>query len=106
MFFRGFLIMRKIVINMNAGMVGTDAYEFYEVPDGVTDEQLDEFAWQRGIENAETYGIHYTPYYWDDEDFDPDDEHYSENIEGWWESYDQEKHDDFSYTGTPHWEQY
>lgn len=108
MFFRGFLIMRKIVVYMNAGMVGTDAYEFYEVRDTVTDEELDHFAWQRGVEHAESYGIYYSPYY-EDEDMDEeelDSDSYSNNIEGWWEPYDSEKHDKYSMTGTPNWEHY
>ena len=98
--------MRKIVIGMNAGCVGTDAWEFYEVPDDVTDEELNDFAWQRGLDHAEMYGIYYAPHYWDDESYDPDDDCYSENIEGWWEPYDSEKHDGYSHSGTPHWEQY
>jgi len=50
--------MRKIVIGMDAGMAGTDAWEFYEVPDDVTDEELSDFAWQCGKDHAEMYGIY------------------------------------------------
>lgn len=99
--------MRKIVIGMDTSMVGTDGWEFYEVPDHVTDEQLDEFAWQRGLEHAEMYGIYYRPHYEDElteEELDLDS--YTENIDGWWEEYDPEQHDKLSMTGTPNWVQY
>jgi len=98
--------MRRIAIGMDAGCAGTDSWEFYEVPDGVTDEELTEFAWQRGLDHAESYGIYYTPHYEDTEDFDENDECYSENIEGWWEEYDPKKHDGHSIGGKIHWGKY
>jgi len=107
--FRGFLLMtntRKIAIGMNAGMAGTDDWEFWIVPATMTDTELCDFAWQRGLDHAESYGVYYTPHYEDSEDFDPDDECYSDNIDGWYEDYEPEKHDDHSITGTPSWNTY
>lgn len=98
--------MRKIVIGMNAGQAGTDAWEFYEVPDGVSDYELSYFAYLRAKEHAESYGIYPREEYSDTEEFDEDDECYSDNIEGWWEDYDPKLHDGHSMTGTPHWEKY
>lgn len=101
--------MRKIVIGMDAGFAGTDAWEFYEVPDGVTEEEMSEYAWQRGVQHAEMYGVYPRCEYEGDPEIDEeelDSDSYSDNIEGWWEDYDPEKHDGHSHTGTPHWEQW
>ena len=98
--------MRKIVIGMDAGQCGTDAWEFYIVPDSMTDAELSDFAWQCGKTNAEMYGIYPKSEYQgdseiSDEELEGDD--YSDNIEGWVEEYEPEKHDGYSMTGTPHW---
>lgn len=88
--------MRKIVVIMDAGFVGTDAYEAYTVPDDVSDEELSEFAWMRGKEHAESYGIYPRSEYEDCNDISEeelDGDEYSDNIEGYWEPYDSEKHD-------------
>lgn len=85
--------MRKIVIGMDAGMAGTDAWEFWLVPESMTDEQLDQLAWQCGKDHAEMYGIYPREEYCEEPDFDEDDESYSEGIEGWWEPYDANIHD-------------
>lgn len=97
---------RKIVISMDAGQAGTDGYEFYEVPESMTTEELDDFAWQCGKDHAEMYGIYPRDEYVDTEDFDEDDESYSDGIEGSWEHYNPEKHDMHSMTGTPSWSVY
>lgn len=99
--------MRKIVIGMDAGFAGTDAWEFYEVPDSVSTDDLSDFAWQRGKEHAESYGVYPREEYSDSDEISEeelDSESYSDNIEGWWEEYDPKLHDRHSHTGTPHWE--
>lgn len=90
---------------MDAGQAGTDAWEFYEVPDDVTDNQLSEFAWERAKDHAEMYGIYPTEHY-TEEEIEEDQESYSDNIEGWYEEYDPVKHDGHSMTGTPSWNEY
>lgn len=85
--------MRKIVIGMDAGMAGTDSWSFWLVPESITDDELSDFAWQCAKEHAEMYGIYPRHEYEDTEDFDEEDESYSEGIEGWWEDYDPDKHD-------------
>lgn len=97
--------MRKIVIGMDAGFAGTDAWEFYEVPVSITDEELNQFAWERAKDHAEMYGVYPREEYVGEEDYE-DDDSYSDNIEGWFEEYDPEKHDGHTMTGTPHWEKY
>lgn len=91
---------------MDAGIVGTDGYEFWIVPPSMTDQELDAFAWQCGSDHAEMYGIYPRSEYQNTEDFDEDDESYSEDIEGSWEDYLPEKHDMHSMTGTPDWQVY
>lgn len=91
---------------MDAGVAGTDAWEFYEVPVTVSEQELADFAWERAKDHAEMYGIYPREDYVDTEDYDEDDDSYSDNIEGWVEDYDPEKHDGHTMTGTPHWEQY
>ena len=49
--------MRRIVIGMYAGFAGTDAWEFYEVPDEISDEELSDFAWACAKNHAEMYGV-------------------------------------------------
>jgi len=99
---------RKIVIGMDAGFAGTDAWEFYEVPVTLTEVELDRLAWDCAKQHAEMYGVYPLSEYEGDEDPDEsiDGDQYSDNIEGWWEDYDAEKHDGHTTTGTPHWEQY
>jgi hypothetical protein len=96
---------RKIVVGMNAGFAGTDAYEFYIVPADITEEELQDFAWQRGVEHAEMYGI-YPESEYDEEEVQADPESYSDNIDGWYEDYVPEKHDGHSMRGTPDWQVY
>ena len=97
--------MRKIVIGMDAGFAGTDAWEFYEVAEDITDSMLDIFAYECGLSHAEMYGIYPCDEY-SDEEIEQDPDSYSDNIEGWWEEYDPEKHDGHTIGGTPHWNQY
>jgi len=97
---------RKIVIGMDAGFAGTDSYEFWEVAETATEDELNDLCWERAKNHAEMYGIYPREEYVDTEDFDEDDESYSDNIEGWYEDYDPEKHDGHTTTGTPHWNTY
>ena len=98
--------MRKIVIGMNAGFAGTDAWEFWLIPATVSADELNQFAWECAKNNAEMYGIYPREEYEDGEGFDEDDESYSDDIESWWETYDPDKHDGHTTTGTPEWQKY
>lgn len=101
--------MRKIVIGMHAGICGTDSWEFYLVPDAITNAELEDFAWQCGKDHAEMYGIYPRSEYADSDEISEEElegASYSDNIEGWYEEYDPEKHDMYSHTGTPHWQEY
>lgn len=92
----------KIVVKMDAGIVGTDATEFWEVPTrllGTT--ELDDFAWERGVQHAEMYGV-----YFPSEDSDEDDESCSYDISGYWELYVPEKHDGERVGNDSSWQKY
>jgi hypothetical protein len=98
--------MRKIVIGMDAGMVGTDSWEFWIVPESMTDDELYELCWERARNHAEMYGIYPREEYVDTEDFDEDDESYSDSIEGWFEDYNPDKHDGYRVGGDRSWQEY
>ena len=98
--------MRKIVIRMDAGYAGMDGTEFVLVPDDMTNDALSEYAYQRGLAHAEMYGIYPEadrPEDEDGEDDSWDSDDYSDNIEGWWEDYDPEKHDGLRCPGDESW---
>jgi hypothetical protein len=103
--------MRKMVLRLECG-IGTDTAEFYLVPDEIDQEQLDDYAWEKALANADTYGI-YPESDRPEEDEDDEDapdswtsDTYSDDIEGWWEVYDEEKHDGLRVGGGDHWEEY
>ncbi len=92
--------MKKIVIHCTTNTIGTDSWEFFEVPDDTTDDSLYSLANECAIANAEMYGF-YPPS--EDEDEECDNDSADENIEGTWELYDSKKHDGYTMTGTPVW---
>lgn len=98
--------MRKIVIGMHAGMAGTDSWEFYLVPESISEDELNDFAWECAKNHAESYGIYPREEYADTEDYDEDSESYSDSIEGWYEDYDSDKHDGHRVGGDTSWNAY
>ena len=50
--------MRKIIFHLSTGFAGMDATDNGSYPDDVTTEELDNDAWQRAIQHAESYGIY------------------------------------------------
>ena len=90
----------KIVIEMDAGIVGIDATEFWEVPTrllGTT--ELDDFARGQGAQHAAIYSV-FLP------DDDDDDESCSNDISGYWELYVPEKHDGQRVGNDNSWQKY
>lgn len=100
--------MRKLVLHLTTGSVGTDAWEFWEVPEETSQKELDNFAWEQAQSNAEMYGIYLRDEY-SENDIDEDDidgDQYDDNISGDWQEYDPDKHDWHTMTGTPNWEKF
>lgn len=88
--------MRYIVFRLNAGMVGTDEAQFEEFEDDISDDELSNEAWERALDHASSYGVYPTSEMPDDYDEDEvtwQSDEYSDNIEGYWEEYNPEKHD-------------
>jgi hypothetical protein len=86
----------KIVIGMDAGMAGTDAMSPFVLRVDYSGDELGDIAWQMGLNHAENYGVY--PLYElegmsEEELAEVDENDYSDNIGGWWELYDAEKHD-------------
>lgn len=92
--------MIKIVFRGSTPFVGTDYAHVEEFPAMPSERELDEMAWQYSVENASSYGdvCSYGDVYDDENDecYGSDDpRHFLESdIDGWWEIYNSEKHDD------------
>ena len=101
--------MRYIVFLLNAGMGGTDSAEFVEFDDDVTDDELSNEAWQCALEHASSYGVYpmeAMPDDYDEDEVTGQSDEYSDNIEGYWEEYDPEKHDGLIVGSGPAFESY
>lgn len=60
-----------------------DNHEAWLIPDDVSDEDLDNWAWERAVDHAESYGI-YPPNEDGEEDEENEPEYSGDNIEGSW----------------------
>lgn len=83
---------------LHTGYCGMDTVEFVEFDEKPSEEELNDICWQLAVENAERFGIYpecYREEYGDSED-DEEGSEYSDNIEGYAEEYDPEKHDKYS----------
>ena len=96
--------MRKLVLFVDCG-TGTRSATAYLVDPTVSQEELDNFAWDQAVEHGQRYGIEFS-----DEDEDEDeDESYADEIAGWFEEYEAKKHDGqlkCGYTTTVTWESF
>lgn len=82
---------KKIVLHLDAWLAGTDIAEGWIVSVNTGDDELSDFAHERAIQHAESYGI-YPEYCREEDEYEGGDD-YSDNIKGYWEDYDPEKHD-------------
>ncbi len=110
--------MHKMILRLDCGvgMNSADAFlitdeEYEEFKNPEVNDSLSSYAWEAAVEFAEGYGIYPfsdQPEDWD-EDADDEDSYggrgdeYSEDIEGWFEEYDPEKHDGLRVGGSD-WE--
>ena len=97
---------RKIVLFLHTGYCGMDAWEFWEVPNTATEDELSALAWERAKDNAEMYGLYPREEYSDEPDYDENSESYSDGIEGSFQDYDPRKHDDHRVGGDTSWQEY
>ena len=104
--------MRKVVVGVTAG-TGMNNWEFYLVDPKVPQAELEAFAEDAAIEWAESFGIENPGNCPDPLDYDSEDayddavdeweaqDHDWNQVEGWVEEYNPEKHDGYSMTGIP-----
>lgn len=88
--------MKKIVFFYDAGFVGTNTAELVEFEDDVTDDELYRYAWEGAVQWAEHYGVYPESdreFYGETYAYEEFDDNYSDNIDGYWEVYDPDKHD-------------
>lgn len=102
--------MRKMVLRLDCG-IGTDAADFYLVPDDVTQEELDEYAWQCALQHAEMYGMYpESDREFSEEDDDEEDswggDTYTDDINGHFEPYNPEEHDGLRVGGGASWREF
>ena len=96
---------KKMVLHLDAGVAGMNDAEFWKIPVNISENDLSNLAWERALDHAEMYRIY--PENCRPEDFDEEDagyESYSDNIEGYFEDYDPEKHDGLRVGGDKSWE--
>lgn len=83
--------MRKIIFRLYTGYCGMEGTENGTYPDDITEAELNEEAYLRALQHAESYGLYpIGDGVLDDEE---DGDEYVDSIEGIWEDYDSEKHD-------------
>lgn len=93
--------MRKIVFFADLGYAGMNEARLEKVDDNATNKELDAIAYDLAVSYAESYDIEPR----ENQEEEPEDgeeemtfcgrfEKYSDNIDGWWEEYSPEKHDD------------
>lgn len=86
----------KIIIGVDAGLAGTEDSDAYQLSCDYTTEELDNIAWQMGLDHAAMYGIYPAEERPDDYDEDSSrvgDDEYSDDIEGYWKEYVPKEHE-------------
>jgi hypothetical protein len=82
--------MKRYVVELETGYVGMTTHEALPMPEDHTEDELAQMVWDMAVDHASSYGIY------PGDSFDPEDEeecYYGENIGGYAELYDPEKHD-------------
>lgn len=74
-------MMRKLFVQFETGYCGEEGAEILEFSTEDSDSLIDKEVWYLAIQHAEMYGH--------------EDEEDMQNVEGWWEDYIPEKHDDY-----------
>lgn len=74
--------MRKILLTMHTGYAGMSSHEAWLIPEGVFDNELDDWAWERAVDYADSYGIYPPSDSSENEDDEP--EYPGDNIDGSW----------------------
>ncbi len=81
--------MRKLIAILNTGYYGSEEHVAFSVDDDASEVEINEIVYGMALDHADSYGY----YPDDDDDFDEDNDGYTNGIEGAWEDYEPEKHD-------------
>lgn len=98
--------MKKLFISVYTNQVGTDGYYYIEVPEDMSEVDIDNIVQELANDNAAMYDIYPPSEYWGViseerlDDWDGDEEG-DDNIGGEWEIYDAEKHEGYQPGGGP-----
>ena len=96
--------MRKVVFLCQMNVVGTDAWEFWEVPIDTPETELETLGQELAEQNAETYG--YSSYPNEDLAEGEYDEGYDDDIGACMYDYVPEKHDMYRVANDNSWNRY
>lgn len=84
--------MKRYIAYLEVGYAGMDACEAFIMPDNHTEDELSQVVWEMAVEHASGYGVEVG----DADSFDSEDdeeEMSGENVSGYAEIYDPDKHD-------------
>ena len=95
----------KYAVFLHTGYCGMEAVEFIEFDKKPSQQELDMLVDVMALQNAESYGIYRYPES-DSDSFEEEGDCYSDNIDGYAEEYDPEKHDMYSFDGVPQFTKY
>lgn len=84
---------KKMVLFLDAGYAGMTTVGFLEVPVSISQEALDNCAWEWAVEYAEGYGVYPESSRPEDDEDDEDNNNYTDDMSGYFEEYDADKHD-------------
>jgi hypothetical protein len=79
--------MKRYVVFLETGYAGMDTCEALSMPDDHTEEELSQAAWDMAVDHASSHDIEAS------DCIETEEEYSGENVEGWAEPYDPEKHD-------------
>lgn len=100
--------LKKMVLMLDAGYAGMRSAEFCLVPVDMTEDELSQYAWESAVDFASSYGIYPTSdldSLSDEEMAEVNDSDYTDNIGGWFEDYNPDKHDGLRVGGDISWQE-
>jgi hypothetical protein len=99
-------LTKKMVMLLDCG-VGMNSADFFNVPVTMTEKELNDYAWDCALEFAQGYGVepaYCQPTYASEEEAEQDTTDYSDDISGWFEDYDPEKHEGLRVGNSDSWQ--
>lgn len=88
--------MKHYIVHMYVGYAGMDGHDLLSMPDDATEEEVQDEAHLMALAHAESYGYYPPSDEYPEEEEEEDDwesDQISDNIEGYAEPYDPDKHD-------------